>query len=104
MCNELLKKAVRFHFYNICGRNIYAVLQFAALKKEDCVYKIVPKRTRKSKIIRCAVILLTRFFILRIIQFLKELDVQRTALKSSSFPFLRHLRKKYIRCLAISHA
>ena len=30
--------------------------------------------------------------------------MQRTALKSSSFPFLRHLRKKYIRCLAISRA
>ena len=60
--------------------------------------------TSAEVFIRCAVILLTRFFILRIIQFLKELDVQRTALKSSSFPFLQHLRKKYIRCLAISRA
>ena len=93
MCNELLKNAFRFHFYDICERNIYAVLQFAALKKEDCVYKIVPKRTRKSKIIRCAVILLTRFFILRIIPFQKELKLQRAAKKCISFPFLRHLQK-----------
>ena len=54
--------------------------------------------------IRCLVILLTRIFILRIIPLLKELKLQRTVKKSSSFPFLRHLQKKYIRYLAISRA
>ena len=52
--------------------------------------------------IRCAVILPAQIFILRTIPFLKERKLQRTAKKSSSFPFLRHLQKKYIRSPAIS--
>ena len=45
--------------------------------------------------IRCATILLTRIFILRIIPFPKEPKPQRTAKKCISFPFLRHLQKFY---------
>ena len=75
MCNELLK----MHFVSI----------FAA---------------STEVFIRCAVILLPRIFLLRIIPLLKELKLQRTVKKSSSFPFLRHLQKKYIRYLAISRA
>ena len=43
--------------------------------------------------IRCAVIPLTRIFILRIIPFSKEPKPQRTAKKCISFPFLRHPQK-----------
>ena len=56
MCNELLKKAVRFHFCGICKRNIYAVLQFPAPRITICV-QLVPKRTKQPRIILCAAIL-----------------------------------------------
>lgn len=56
MCNELLKKAVRFHFYDICGRNIYTTLQFPVPRITICV-QLVPKRMKQPRIIRCLVIL-----------------------------------------------
>ena len=65
MCNELLKKAVRFHFYDICGRNIYTTLQFPVPRITICV-QLVPKRMKQPRIIRCLVILARRIFLLRI--------------------------------------
>ena len=65
MCNELLKKAVRFHFYDICGRNIYTTLQFPAPRITIYV-QLVLKRTKQPEIIRCLVILPARIFLLRI--------------------------------------
>lgn len=56
MCNELLKKAVRFHFYGICGKNIYTTLQFPAPRITIYV-QLVLKRTKQPEIIRCLVIL-----------------------------------------------
>lgn len=56
MRNELLKKAVRFHFYGICGRNIYTTLQFPAPRITIRV-QLVPKGIKQSRIIRCLAIL-----------------------------------------------
>ena len=56
MCNELLKNAFRFHF---CGirRSFYTLPCDSAPCFFNLRIKIVLKRTRQSKIIRCAVIL-----------------------------------------------
>ena len=72
------KKSSSFPFCGIC-RSFYTLRRDFAPCFFNQRIKIVLKGTRQSKIIRCAVILLPRIFILRIIQFSKELDVQRTA-------------------------
>ena len=55
MCNELLKNAFRFHFCDICG-SFYTLPCDSAPCFFNLRTKIVLKRMRQSKIIRCLVI------------------------------------------------
>ena len=56
MCNELLKNAFCFHFYDIC-RSLYTLSCNLPRRKRRIAYKMVPKGTDRAGIIRCAVIL-----------------------------------------------
>ncbi len=100
MCNELLKNAFRFHF---CG--IYRSLYTLPCDSAPCFFnlriKIVLRRTRQSKIIRCAVIPAHSNFYFAYNSVSKGTRCAMNCLKMHFVSIFAASTEVFIRCVAI---